>query len=82
MYHPLALRLTLTLVADYMQGKMKIDEYVTHHRTLAEINEGFGDMHVRSASLIESRRRTVLTDFSMTHVFQAGECIRCVVDMS
>ena len=79
---PLALRLTLTRAADYMQGKMKIDEYVTHHRTLAEINEGFGDMHVRSASLLAIRSRTFLTDFSMIHVIQAGECIRCVVDMS
>ena len=24
---------------------MKIDEYVTHHRALAEINDGFHDMH-------------------------------------
>ena len=35
------------LVEDYLQGKVKIDEYVTHHRNLAEINEGFHDMHVR-----------------------------------
>lgn len=25
---------------------MKIDEYVTHSRPFAEINEGFHDMHV------------------------------------
>ena len=31
---------------DYLQGKVKVDEYVTHHRTLAEINAGFHDMHV------------------------------------
>ena len=34
------------LVKDYLEGKVKIDEYVTHHRTLADINEGFHDMHV------------------------------------
>jgi len=45
------------LVEDYLQGKVKIDEYVTHHRKFAEINDGFHDMH-------------------------AGDCIRCVVDMS
>jgi S-(hydroxymethyl)glutathione dehydrogenase/alcohol dehydrogenase len=45
------------LVEDYLQGKVKIDEYVTHHRKFAEINAGFHDMH-------------------------AGDCIRCVVDMS
>jgi len=45
------------LVKDYLDGKVKIDEYVTHHRTLPDINKGFDDMH-------------------------AGDCIRCVVDMS
>ncbi|KAK0467929.1 class III ADH enzyme [Desarmillaria tabescens] len=33
------------LVEDYLQGKVKIDEYVTHHRKFTEINEGFHDMH-------------------------------------
>ena len=31
---------------DYLKGALKIDEYVTHNRTLADINEGFHDMHV------------------------------------
>lgn len=34
------------MALDYLQGKVKIDEYVTHSRTLADINEGFEDMHV------------------------------------
>jgi hypothetical protein len=38
----------IDLSLDYLGGKVKIDEYVTHHRTLADINEGFGDMHVRA----------------------------------
>ncbi|KAG8218817.1 chaperonin 10-like protein [Butyriboletus roseoflavus] len=33
------------LVEDYLKGKFKIDEYVTHHRKFVEINEGFHDMH-------------------------------------
>ncbi|TDL29166.1 class III ADH enzyme [Rickenella mellea] len=33
------------LVDDYLAGKVKVDEYVTHHRKFAEINEGFHDMH-------------------------------------
>ncbi|KAI0824661.1 alcohol dehydrogenase [Trametes gibbosa] len=33
------------LVEEYLQGKVKVDEYVTHHRSLADINEGFHDMH-------------------------------------
>lgn len=37
---------------DYLQGKLKIDEYVTHHRKFAEINDGFHDMHVRITPLM------------------------------
>ncbi|KAF8204882.1 class III ADH enzyme [Pholiota molesta] len=33
------------LVEDYLSKKVKIDEYVTHHRVLSTINEGFHDMH-------------------------------------
>jgi S-(hydroxymethyl)glutathione dehydrogenase/alcohol dehydrogenase len=33
------------LVEEYMAGKLKVDEYVTHKRSLAQINEGFHDMH-------------------------------------
>jgi len=33
---------------DYLDGKVKIDEYVTHHRKLVDINQGFDDMHVSS----------------------------------
>lgn len=33
------------LVEQYLAGKLKVDEYVTHHRTLATINDGFHDMH-------------------------------------
>ncbi len=31
---------------------MKIDEYVTHSRPFAEINEGFHDMHVSDSVVI------------------------------
>ncbi|CAK5262582.1 unnamed protein product [Mycena citricolor] len=33
------------LVEDYLKGTFKIDEYVTHTRTLPEITGGFHDMH-------------------------------------
>lgn len=29
----------------YMDGKLKVDEYITHHRTLQDINKGWDDMH-------------------------------------
>jgi len=45
------------IVEDYMKGTLWVDEFVSHHRKLDEINQGFDDMH-------------------------AGDCIRCVVDMS
>lgn len=63
---------------DYLQGKVKIDEYVTHHRTLSDINEGFHDMHV-SRFKAELRR---FADYLHLHLIQGGDCIRCVVDMS
>ncbi|KAI0285073.1 chaperonin 10-like protein [Russula aff. rugulosa BPL654] len=33
------------IVEDYLQGKVKVDEYVTHGYKLAEINDGFETMH-------------------------------------
>ena len=33
---------------DYLQGKMKVDEYVTHEGyTVERINDAFNDMHVK-----------------------------------
>ncbi|KAG5644584.1 S-(hydroxymethyl)glutathione dehydrogenase [Asterophora parasitica] len=34
------------LVEDYLDGKVLIDEYVTHHRKFNDLNAGFHDMHV------------------------------------
>ncbi|KAG9124760.1 formate dehydrogenase (NAD+), partial [Ceratobasidium sp. 392] len=33
------------IVEDYLAGKIFVDEYVTHHRTLKDIQNGFDDMH-------------------------------------
>ncbi|CAE6522959.1 unnamed protein product [Rhizoctonia solani] len=33
------------IVEEYLAGKMFVDEYVTHHRDLKEIQKGFEDMH-------------------------------------
>ncbi|KAF8076083.1 glutathione-dependent formaldehyde dehydrogenase [Lyophyllum atratum] len=33
------------LVEDYLNGKVKIDEYVTHHQKLGGIGQAFQDMH-------------------------------------
>ena len=60
-------------MSDYLQGDLKIDEYVTHSRKFDELNAGFHDMHV---SICKPRLCLSLT------IFQAGNCIRCVVDMS
>ena len=40
------------LVDDYLKGTIKVDEYITHHRTLKDISEGFNDMHVSQRSLL------------------------------
>lgn len=42
------------LHSDYLAGKVRVDEYVTHHRKFEEINEGFQDMHVRGCDFYAS----------------------------
>lgn len=37
------------IIDDYLNGKLWVDEFVTHRRGLKEINEGFDDMHVSHA---------------------------------
>ena len=61
-------RLTPT---DYLNGTLWVDEFVSHHQTLDNINKGFDDMHVSRQVFLHRRRLTG----------QAGDCIRCVVDM-
>jgi S-(hydroxymethyl)glutathione dehydrogenase/alcohol dehydrogenase len=33
------------LVADYMKGALKVDEFITHRKNLPEINSAFETMH-------------------------------------
>ncbi|SCU93557.1 LAMI_0E14796g1_1 [Lachancea mirantina] len=33
------------LISDYMNGKLKVDEFVTHERKFTDINEAFEDLH-------------------------------------
>ncbi len=42
---------------DYLKGALKIDEYVTHNRTLADINEGFHDMHVGRHYILKGTKK-------------------------
>lgn len=30
-----------SLVADYLEGRLKVDEFITHRKKLAEINDAF-----------------------------------------
>jgi len=30
---------------DYLDGNLRIDEFITHHRKLEDLFEGFNDMH-------------------------------------
>ncbi|KAK4687569.1 hypothetical protein P7C73_g2548, partial [Tremellales sp. Uapishka_1] len=62
------------IVEDYLKGTLQVDEFVSHHRKLDQINEGFEDMHV-------STRVSHVSVFNGLLVHQAGSCIRCVVDM-
>lgn len=58
----------------YLTRELKIDEYITHRRCLADIDEAFNDMHVSSQSNLNSVWALTL--------IKGGNCIRCVVDMS
>ncbi|KAK4635647.1 S-(hydroxymethyl)glutathione dehydrogenase [Fulvia fulva] len=33
------------LIDDYMSGKLKVDEFITHRQPLSKVNEAFHDMH-------------------------------------
>lgn len=33
------------LIADYQNGKLKVDEFITHRQNLSGINQAFHDMH-------------------------------------
>lgn len=33
------------MVTDYLQGRLKVDEFVTHRETLAGLNKAFQVMH-------------------------------------
>lgn len=32
------------LVTDYLEGRLKVDEFITHRKTLAQINDAFETM--------------------------------------
>jgi S-(hydroxymethyl)glutathione dehydrogenase/alcohol dehydrogenase len=34
-----------SLVQDYLDGNLKVDEFITHRQTLGGINDAFHDMH-------------------------------------
>jgi hypothetical protein len=42
-------------VADYLEGIIKVNEYITHEYKFADINKGFDAMHVRPALLSENK---------------------------
>jgi len=35
-------------IEDYLNGTLWVDEFVSHHQTLDNINKGFDDMHVNA----------------------------------
>lgn len=32
------------LIKDYMEGRLKVDEFITHRQSLDKINQAFADM--------------------------------------
>ncbi|UZJ54060.1 hypothetical protein CBS101457_003380 [Exobasidium rhododendri] len=52
------------LVEKYMKGEFKIDEYITHHVTLDDINKGFDIMHDGSSGCIRAGESMTLVPTS------------------
>lgn len=68
------LRAGLTLsgsAADYLQGNVKVDEYVTHNYKLAEINDGFDAMHVNGRPFVPGSCLTVLSRMAIASVLSS-----------
>jgi Zn-dependent alcohol dehydrogenase len=64
-----------TCLLDYLAGKIFVDEYVTHHRTLKEIQNGFDDMHV-SSSIFQLAWPMLIADLR-THLARRVHPLRC-----
>ena len=65
------------LVEDYLKGTLEVDGYVTHHRTLKDINDGFSDMHVSQSNFVMSNsasERTSLTGWRLYSMCRRYEC--------
>jgi hypothetical protein len=41
--------------ADYLAGDLMVDDFVTHHRKLTDLFEGFNDMHVSKVAAVWDR---------------------------
>jgi hypothetical protein len=54
--------------ADYLQGNVKVDEYVTHSYKLAGINDGFDAMHVNGCLFVSGSCLTVLSRTAIASV--------------
>lgn len=54
--------------ADYLQGNVKVDEYVTHNFKLAGINDGFDAMHVSDCLFVSGSFLTVLSRTAIASV--------------
>ena len=70
--HTSMLRTGLTpSLPDYLQGKVKVDEYVTHGYKLAEINDGFDAMHVNACLLVSGTCLTMLSRTAIASVLSS-----------
>ena len=57
--------------ADYLQGNVKVDEYVTHNYKLAGINDGFDAMHVNDCLYVSGSCLTVLSRTAIAFVLSS-----------
>lgn len=60
-----------SVATDYLQGKVKVDEYITHRHKLAEINDGFDAMHVSDCCFVSMSCITVLPRVAIASVLSS-----------
>lgn len=76
-------KLTGRCPLDYLQGKIKIDEYVTHHRKFDEIGASFHDMHASYLLITHFAALTCVIGWGLhsmrcRHVINDGDIESCI----
>ena len=71
LHTPILSRSDSLSLLDYLQGKVKVDEYVTHGFKLAEINDGFDAVHVSGCLFVSGSCLVVFSRAAIASVLSS-----------